>query len=66
MAKKRIRSAGVVERKDSHHQLSGEDMKPYLRQLEHMTGNTQLPAVLYKGTTVPRRVLSDFSYLTKG
>ncbi len=64
MGKKHTHNAAVVERKDGHHQLSGSDLQQYRDQMQRMFRDTKLPAVLYKGKTVPRRVLSDFSYLT--
>jgi len=55
----------LVERNDSHHQLSGDDLNHYAKQMRSMFGDTQLPAVAYKGSVIPRRVLSDYSFLTK-
>lgn len=56
----------VVERKDSHHQLRNDELKSYQKMMTETFGNTELPAVVYKGATIPRRTLSDFSYLTHG
>lgn len=66
MAKKQSQNAGVVERNDGHLQVNSQELSHYKTQMTNMFRNTQLPAVLYKGELVPRRVLSDFSYLTKG
>lgn len=46
-------------------QLKGADLLQAQKQMQALMGNTQLPAVLYKGQTIPRRTLSDFSYLTR-
>lgn len=66
MANKRIsENASVVERSDSDRQCNSAEMKHYAEQMKAMFGDTQLPAVVYKGQTIPRRVLSDYSYLTR-
>ena len=56
--------AFIAENKESHFQLSGKDLQHYEKQMKDMFRNTHLPAVLYKGQTIPRRILSDFSFLT--
>lgn len=56
----------VVERKDSHYQLRNDELKGYQKTMTEMFGDTELPAVVYKGAIIPRRTLSDFSYLTCG
>lgn len=56
----------VVENKDSHIQASSLEEQHYRDQMNRMFGDTQIPAVQYKGQYIPRRTLSSFSYLTKG
>lgn len=66
MSKTRFKNVkdGLVENKESHHQLRGKDLQHYQNQMKQMFGDTTVPAVRYKGDVIPRRVLSDFSMLT--
>lgn len=59
-------NCGVVERKDSHLSCTSQERSHYATQMTELCGNTQAPALLYKGKTIPRRVLSDYSFMTKG
>lgn len=64
MAKNKSQNAGIVERTDGKMQLRGKELDHYAQQMINMFRNTELPAVVYKGQHVPRRVLSDYSMLT--
>lgn len=57
-------NAKIVERTDSKNSSDHKERQHYAEQMTALCGNTQIPAVQYKGTVVPRRVLSDFSYFT--
>lgn len=61
---KRSQNASVVERKDSRISCNEVERAQYATQMKQLYGCTKVPAVLYKGNHVPRRVLSDYSYLT--
>lgn len=58
-------NASFVERNDSHLPVSEQEMKHYASQMKDMFGNTQLPGIVTKGKTIPRRVLSNFSPLSR-
>lgn len=57
-------NCAVVERKDSHLSSDHTERQHYAKQMTELVGDTKVPAVQYKGAVVPRRVLSDYSYLT--
>lgn len=59
-------NCGVVENKDSHLPCTSQERAHYGKQMTELCGDQKVPAVLYKGKTIPRRVLSEFGYLTKG
>jgi len=58
-------NAKTVERSDSDKQCNQSELNHYRDQMTMLVGNSQIPGVTYKGNFVPRRVLSDFSYLTR-
>lgn len=61
----RSQNAKVVERTDSDKRCETKELGHYMDQMKALVGDTQVPAVQYKGNVIPRRVLSDYSYLTR-
>lgn len=60
----RSQNCAVVERKDSHLAVGHSERMHYAQQMTELVGCTKVPGIVYKGATVPRRVLSDYSYFT--
>jgi len=56
----------VVETGDSMRTATQVEINRYRDQMKMLTHSTELPAFEYKGRLIPRRVLTDFSYLTNG
>lgn len=61
----RQQNASFVERNDSHLPVSDQEMNGYVKQMREMFGDTQIPGIITKGKTIPRRVLSNFSPLSR-
>ena len=57
-------NAPTVIRNDSHIRADFKTLEHYEKQMRQMFGNTKLPNIVYKGEKIPKRILSDFSYLT--
>lgn len=62
----RLTNCKEVINKESHIPCSPMERQQYVDQMTRMYKNTQIPAVVYKGDTIPRRMLSEYSFYTKG
>jgi len=59
------RNSSMPENRQNHITSDHKEIESYREKMKTAFGNDHLPPVVYKGDSVPKRVLSDYSYLTK-